>query len=193
MIIISDGDPGDPTPGVVQALVKQRIKVSTVAVGTHGPPQQTPLLAAGAGDRRQVPRAKKSQGAAADLSERGAGHFAATDLRARGWFPTEDRLSARDPQGDRGRAADHRVCDDDGEGEFAGRGGAALARAQDRRPVQHDFGDLDLRGWESRLRLRPTPATVGRTTGPAGKTTRSCLGRWCAGACVRPAIRGSSP
>jgi uncharacterized membrane protein/Mg-chelatase subunit ChlD len=44
MIVISDGDPGAPTPAVVNALIKEKIKVSTVAVGTHGPPTQTPLL-----------------------------------------------------------------------------------------------------------------------------------------------------
>ncbi len=62
MIIISDGDPGDPTPGVVQALVKQRIKISTVAVGTHGPPQQTPLLALAqaTGGKFHVPKSPKA-------------------------------------------------------------------------------------------------------------------------------------
>jgi uncharacterized membrane protein/Mg-chelatase subunit ChlD len=62
MIIISDGDPGDPTPAVVQALVKQRIKVSTVAVGTHGPPQQTPLLALAqaTGGKFHVPKSPKA-------------------------------------------------------------------------------------------------------------------------------------
>jgi uncharacterized membrane protein len=37
MIIISDGDPTPPTPGVVKALVDGQISVSTVAVGAHGP------------------------------------------------------------------------------------------------------------------------------------------------------------
>jgi hypothetical protein len=45
MIVISDGDPGAPTQPVLNALVKEKIKVSTVAVGTHGPPTQTPLIA----------------------------------------------------------------------------------------------------------------------------------------------------
>ena len=38
MIIISDGDPSPPTPGTMQALIKQKVKVTTVAVGSHGPP-----------------------------------------------------------------------------------------------------------------------------------------------------------
>jgi uncharacterized membrane protein len=37
MIIISDGDPSPPTGGVVQGFVKNQIKISTVAVGAHGP------------------------------------------------------------------------------------------------------------------------------------------------------------
>ena len=36
MIIISDGDPTPPTRGTIQALIKQGVKVSTVAVGSHG-------------------------------------------------------------------------------------------------------------------------------------------------------------
>lgn len=38
MIIISDGDPSPPTKGTMQALIKQKVKVTTVAVGAHGPP-----------------------------------------------------------------------------------------------------------------------------------------------------------
>ncbi|MEZ6070456.1 MAG: glutamine amidotransferase [Pirellulales bacterium] len=37
MIIISDGDPSPPSPGVVKALVDGNISVSTVAIGAHGP------------------------------------------------------------------------------------------------------------------------------------------------------------
>lgn len=37
MIIISDGDPSPPTNATMQALIKQRVKVTTVAVGAHGP------------------------------------------------------------------------------------------------------------------------------------------------------------
>ena len=40
MIVISDGDPWPPTAAVVNALNKEKIKVSTVAVGTHGPPSK---------------------------------------------------------------------------------------------------------------------------------------------------------
>jgi len=36
MIIISDGDPTPPTRGTIQALIQQGVKVSTVAVGSHG-------------------------------------------------------------------------------------------------------------------------------------------------------------
>jgi uncharacterized membrane protein/Mg-chelatase subunit ChlD len=43
MIIISDGDPSPPTPGTIQALKTAGVTVSTVAVGTHGPPGSTPL------------------------------------------------------------------------------------------------------------------------------------------------------
>ena len=38
MIVISDGDPSPPSAGVVKALKKMKVTVSTVAVGTHGPP-----------------------------------------------------------------------------------------------------------------------------------------------------------
>lgn len=44
MILISDGDPGAPTAQVIAQLKAQKIKVSTVAIGTHGPPTQTPLF-----------------------------------------------------------------------------------------------------------------------------------------------------
>ena len=43
MIIISDGDPTPPSTGVLSRLKKLGVKVSTVAVGTHGPPGSTPL------------------------------------------------------------------------------------------------------------------------------------------------------
>jgi uncharacterized membrane protein/Mg-chelatase subunit ChlD len=38
MIVISDGDPSPPSAGVVKALIKMNVTVSTVAVGTHGLP-----------------------------------------------------------------------------------------------------------------------------------------------------------
>ncbi len=38
MIIISDGDPSPPTPSTMQALIRQKVRVTTVAVGAHGPP-----------------------------------------------------------------------------------------------------------------------------------------------------------
>ncbi len=37
MIIISDGDPTPPASGVLSQFVSNQIKISTVAVGTHGP------------------------------------------------------------------------------------------------------------------------------------------------------------
>lgn len=46
MIIISDGDPSPPDYGPlgsIRALKQQGVKVTTVAVGTHGPPGSTPL------------------------------------------------------------------------------------------------------------------------------------------------------
>ncbi len=43
MIIISDGDPSPPSTGVLSQLKKLGVKVTTVAVGTHGPPGSTPL------------------------------------------------------------------------------------------------------------------------------------------------------
>ncbi len=46
MILISDGDPSPPSYGPlgsIRALKQQGVKVSTVAVGTHGPPGSTPL------------------------------------------------------------------------------------------------------------------------------------------------------
>jgi uncharacterized membrane protein/Mg-chelatase subunit ChlD len=62
MIVISDGDPGQPTQAVLNALKKEQIKVSTVAVGTHGPPTQTPLLslAQATGGRFYVPKSPKA-------------------------------------------------------------------------------------------------------------------------------------
>ncbi|MCA9187605.1 MAG: VWA domain-containing protein [Pirellulaceae bacterium] len=43
MIIISDGDPSPPRNATLQAMKQAKIQVSTVAVGTHGPPGSTPL------------------------------------------------------------------------------------------------------------------------------------------------------
>lgn len=37
MIVISDGDPSPPSPGVVTALKQAKVTVTTVAVGAHGP------------------------------------------------------------------------------------------------------------------------------------------------------------
>lgn len=37
MIIISDGDPAPPSPGVLNSLKKLKVTVSSVAVGAHGP------------------------------------------------------------------------------------------------------------------------------------------------------------
>ena len=46
MIIISDGDPSPPdfgSGGAIAGLKKLGVKISTVAIGTHGPPGSTPL------------------------------------------------------------------------------------------------------------------------------------------------------
>ncbi len=43
MIIISDGDPSPPSKSLLSQFVKEKIQISTVAVGTHGPAGSTPL------------------------------------------------------------------------------------------------------------------------------------------------------
>lgn len=43
MIVISDGDPSPASNGVLQEFVDQGIKITTVAVGTHGPAGHTEL------------------------------------------------------------------------------------------------------------------------------------------------------
>jgi uncharacterized membrane protein len=43
MIMISDGDPVPPFPPTVAAFKNANVKISTVAIGTHGPPGSTPL------------------------------------------------------------------------------------------------------------------------------------------------------
>ncbi len=43
MIIISDGDPTPPAPGLMSQFVKLKVQISTVAVGTHGSPMAVPL------------------------------------------------------------------------------------------------------------------------------------------------------
>lgn len=43
MIIISDGDPIKASPVTIQGFVDNGIKISTVAIGSHGPPGSTPL------------------------------------------------------------------------------------------------------------------------------------------------------
>lgn len=43
VIIISDGDPTPPTAALLNDFVKAKIKISTVAVGTHGAAGSTPL------------------------------------------------------------------------------------------------------------------------------------------------------
>ncbi len=43
VIIISDGDPTPPTQALLQKFIDAKIKISTVAVGTHGPAGSTPL------------------------------------------------------------------------------------------------------------------------------------------------------
>lgn len=65
MIVISDGDPSDPSRAVVKALANLKVTVSTVAVGAHGPADSSRLrnLASATGgkyyqvnDPRQLPR-----------------------------------------------------------------------------------------------------------------------------------------
>lgn len=43
MIVISDGDPSPPLPATVTAYINAGIKITTVAIGTHGPAGSTPL------------------------------------------------------------------------------------------------------------------------------------------------------
>jgi uncharacterized membrane protein len=43
MIIISDGDPSPPSNALIAKYVAAKIKISTVAIGTHGPAGSTPL------------------------------------------------------------------------------------------------------------------------------------------------------
>ena len=43
VIIISDGDPTPPTNALLQKFIDEKIKISTCAVGTHGPAGSTPL------------------------------------------------------------------------------------------------------------------------------------------------------
>jgi uncharacterized membrane protein len=43
MIIISDGDPAAPNSSTVQAMVNQKVTISTVAVGAHGPAESNTL------------------------------------------------------------------------------------------------------------------------------------------------------
>lgn len=43
VIIISDGDPTPPTNALLQGFIDEKIKISTCAVGTHGPAGSTPL------------------------------------------------------------------------------------------------------------------------------------------------------
>ena len=45
MICISDGDPSPPNPATVAQFRLNNIVISTVAIGTHGPPGSTPLQA----------------------------------------------------------------------------------------------------------------------------------------------------
>lgn len=57
-IIISDGDPAPPTPATMQAFIKQGVKITTVAVGAHGPPghQSMQKIAAQTGGKYYVVR-----------------------------------------------------------------------------------------------------------------------------------------
>ncbi|GAA4435366.1 VWA domain-containing protein [Bremerella cremea] len=43
MIVISDGDPSPPNPQTVRAFIQSGVKITTVAIGTHGPAGSTPL------------------------------------------------------------------------------------------------------------------------------------------------------
>ncbi len=62
MIIISDGDPSPPSSGVISQLKQLKVKVTTVAVGTHGPPGSTPLrrIATATGGKYYVVRNPKA-------------------------------------------------------------------------------------------------------------------------------------
>jgi Mg-chelatase subunit ChlD/uncharacterized membrane protein len=64
MIIISDGDPGPPSPAVMQALtaMNPKLTISTVAVGAHGPPESQRLagIAAATGGKYYSPQSAKA-------------------------------------------------------------------------------------------------------------------------------------
>ncbi|MBN2476608.1 MAG: VWA domain-containing protein [Pirellulales bacterium] len=53
MIIISDGDPSPPSRGVLNALIQDKVTISTVAVGAHGPAESRLLanIASAAGGK----------------------------------------------------------------------------------------------------------------------------------------------
>ena len=80
MIIISDGDPTAPTPGVLNQFAAQQIKISTVAVGAHGQTGHKTLqdIATKTGGNYYV--ARNSAGVAQDLPKGSDASFQAIGL-----------------------------------------------------------------------------------------------------------------
>ena len=194
MIVISDGDPGPPTAAVVNALKNAKIKVSTVAVGTHGPPTQTPLLALAndTGGKFYAPKSPKAlpqifQKEARSVSRPLIYERERAVLAAIGVY-------ARHPQGHRRPAAGHhRICHDHHQGESAGGSGPGFPRAADRRKVQHHPGHVDLWPRQSGGLHHRRRASLELAVDRLGELREVHRVSSFAGACARPATRESSP
>ena len=71
MIVISDGDPSPPSNTILAQYKTNNIKVSTVAVGAHGPAESSLLQSIATSTGGKYYRVNNPKAPAADFSDRG--------------------------------------------------------------------------------------------------------------------------
>ena len=67
-VIISDGDPSDPSPATIASFKANNITISTVAVASHGPDRKSSTARHRAGNRRKVLRRRQRKSVAEESS-----------------------------------------------------------------------------------------------------------------------------
>ena len=183
MIVISDGDPTPPRPGgAVASLQQQKVQVSTVAVGTHGPAGSAPLrnLAQATGGQYYAVR---SPSELPRIFQREARRVAKPLIVERR-LQTATTILARDPASHHGTPPDRRVRHDDRQREPVGRGAdhhAVPGRSTPRVAVSGLDGGVG----PGRCLDDATPANAGPATGLTGPITIGSSGNWFDGVSAR--------
>ena len=166
MIIISDGDPSPPSVATVNGFARQKIKISTVAVGAHGPAGHQTLqdIATATGGKYYVVRSAKALPRIFQSEARRVARPLIKDLQD---VPPRSGVSARDAAGHRPSRCRRitRLRDDHGQGESAGRSRPAFRPSRRIARTRRSW-PAGRTGWDARWPSRPTPGSAGPTPGP---------------------------